>query len=193
MSVLKSPNVKLLEQIFNPHWNYFLALEEDFKNTLRYIELDKQNFKTYSIEYTKIILSSCSEIEIILKEISEHVFGTKNGKDIIGYYKTIITKGHSKKYLIDIVGVFQNPDLKLKPWHRWTSKIRPKWWSNYQNVKHNRHKYYTEANLKNCLYSLSALLLLNVFIDKYYNLMRDISPTFVFYSKKVPQYLTHSD
>jgi hypothetical protein len=55
------------------HWNYFLPLESDLKNISRYIEIHPKNFKTFSIGLTQLFLATCSEIDVILKEICKIV------------------------------------------------------------------------------------------------------------------------
>ena len=44
-------------------WPFYLRLENDFLNTLNYVEFSEDNFSTYSIEYEKqkIIGSMCPD------------------------------------------------------------------------------------------------------------------------------------
>ncbi|MBD9336759.1 MAG: hypothetical protein EGP69_02235 [[Ruminococcus] faecis] len=51
-------------------WPFYLRLEEEFLNSLNYVEFSKDNFKTYSIEYEKQILSIGSEVDILCKEVA---------------------------------------------------------------------------------------------------------------------------
>jgi len=37
--------------------------------TSRYVEISPDNLKTYSVEYTKIVLSATSEVDVLLKQI----------------------------------------------------------------------------------------------------------------------------
>ena len=53
------------------HWNYFLALEADVCKLSRYIELQKDNYETYSIELVRILFAACSEIEVVMKLLCE--------------------------------------------------------------------------------------------------------------------------
>ena len=39
------------KEFLQHYWRYYLVLEEKFKNTLNYIELDWQNAGTFSNEY----------------------------------------------------------------------------------------------------------------------------------------------
>ena len=51
------------------HWNYFLAIEKDLEKLSRYIEFSNDNLDTYSIELTHILLSSSSEVDVIMKQL----------------------------------------------------------------------------------------------------------------------------
>ena len=36
------------------YWQYFLAIEDDFASTARYVEIYPDNFRTYSVEYATL-------------------------------------------------------------------------------------------------------------------------------------------
>ncbi len=40
------------------YWQYFLAIEASLNKTIQYVELTSNNYKTYSIEFARILLSS---------------------------------------------------------------------------------------------------------------------------------------
>ena len=63
-------------------WSYYLNLEERFINTTKYVEVAKNNYSTYSIEYTSLLLSICSEIDVIFKKIFDLHFNLLNYKKI---------------------------------------------------------------------------------------------------------------
>ncbi|MFN3640683.1 MAG: hypothetical protein ACK4UK_07170 [Flavobacterium sp.] len=52
----------------NIHWNYFLAIENDFEKMTRYVELSESNDKTFSIEFARIIMAATQEVDVILKK-----------------------------------------------------------------------------------------------------------------------------
>ncbi|RLD29371.1 MAG: hypothetical protein DRI75_03520 [Bacteroidetes bacterium] len=72
------------------YWNYFCALEEDLKKVSRYIEFTEDNLNTHSIELTHLLLSSCSEIDVILKEIYNILDKKLKPTKINEYRKVII-------------------------------------------------------------------------------------------------------
>ena len=47
----------IITQASNQYWNYFLAIEQDMEKLSRYIEFTDDNFPTYSIELTYLLLS----------------------------------------------------------------------------------------------------------------------------------------
>ena len=53
------------------YWQHFLALEADFAATSRYVEFSKENFGTYSVEYAKLLLAICSDVDVLCKVICE--------------------------------------------------------------------------------------------------------------------------
>lgn len=53
------------------YWNYAELLNEQLGKTANYVEPDKHNYGTYSTTYTNILLSACSEIEVVAKMICQ--------------------------------------------------------------------------------------------------------------------------
>ena len=155
------------QEIMN-HWRFFLSLEKDFIALQDYIEIHPDNFKVYSLELSKILQSSCAEIDSVLRLICTEVDAScdfadheqKNGK--IGEYKKIIFKRFPQ---IDQAEIYL-PHLSdsIKPWAGWTNKNPPKWWDSYNLVKHYRHSNFKEARLENAINSMSALMLLILYL-----------------------------
>ena len=151
-------------QFDNSYWHYFLILEEDFKNTLRYIYLTESNFETYSAEYAKQLISISIEFETICKLLCQEIDNSKPGN--IGQYKgTILTKfPHiwSTPIFID-----QQNHMKIFPLEEWKEKGGTlRWWTDYNDIKHTRHLNFNKATLKNTLYALGSLLILESYLYK---------------------------
>lgn len=160
------------------HWNYFIALEKDMEKVSRYIEFCTENEKTYSIEIAKILMSSASEIDVLLKLICS-VFN--DNADKISQYRSCIVANCPQ--LIQEEYFISRFSLSGKPWENWMAnpEKNPDWWRSYNNVKHKRNLHYAEANVKNALNSLGALLIVIVY---YYKLktgndFRDITRQFI--------------
>jgi hypothetical protein len=135
------------------HWNYFLALEADLKTISRYIEFHQSNFGTFSIGLAQIFQATCSEIDVVLKDLCE----TLSGRSVanINEYRDVVIKRApgiiSKKVSIPL------HKLDFNPWKSWENGDTPDWWTSYNKVKHHRNTHYDHANLKNALNALSAL------------------------------------
>jgi hypothetical protein len=137
------------------HWNYFLALEADLVEVARYIEFAEPNFPTYSVELAHLLLAAGSEVDVVLKEICIH-FGAERMATSIDGYRSVIGE-HMPWFMEETVHVFRFR-LTLRPWADWKSEGSPDWWRSYNKVKHERSKHFSEANLRNVLNAMAALL-----------------------------------
>jgi hypothetical protein len=137
------------------HWNYFLALEADLVEVARYIEFAQPNFPTYSVELAHLLLAAGSEVDVVLKEICIH-FDARTTAATIDAYRTVISE-RLAGFIDETVHVFRFK-LRLHPWADWKTEVSPDWWWSYNKVKHERSKYFCEANLRNVLNAMAALL-----------------------------------
>lgn len=69
-------------------WRYYLILEERFENSIRYVELNTDNFSTYSIDFVNQIQMIGSEIDVIMKSMSG--FNATDRKSIADYATAIL-------------------------------------------------------------------------------------------------------
>lgn len=147
------------KEFINIYWNYYISLEEDVKKMSQYISFTEDNFSTYSNEVIKLYLSVCSEVDVIFKLICEF---NGDGNYTIGHYRKKILKLYSKLCYKEIK-LCNSDNISFIPYESWSNtKDSPIWWSNYNNIKHNRSNNYKEGNLKNLLYALSGLYLLEL-------------------------------
>jgi hypothetical protein len=138
-------------------WNYYISLVVELVKTSNYVEFNKDNYNTYSIELAKLLMTASSECDVVLKQISNLLNPKKKHKTIDDYRKTI------KKYLPNTFCkeevYISRHRLTLRPWTNWDkNNTSPKWWRAYNNVKHERDRKYVEATLHNALNSMAALL-----------------------------------
>ncbi len=153
----------------NIHWKYYKTLEDDFTRTIRYVNLDEKNYYAFSIEYSKLILSVCGELDTILKLICG--FKGSDRKTMKDYKARMF-----KKYedLSEQKVSVKNTDIELIPFENDPME----WWGDYNAIKHNRAENFDRANLKTVLNALSALYLLEMHVYKDYFLdnetMRDL-------------------
>lgn len=134
------------------YWNYFLALEEDLIRLSRYIEFTESNYSAHSIEMAKILLSTCSEVDVIAKKICD-IYKAKSNS--IDDYKHLI---------LEKINNFPATEIKvcrygltLTPWINWNGDSHPNWWRDHNKVKHHRHENFSRANLKNTLNAMAGL------------------------------------
>lgn len=172
---------------YSHYWQYFLAIEESLQETARFVDFSEDNLGTYSIEFARILLTACSEIDVICKMLCEKIDPTEKPKNI-NEYRTIITgkypKFHSLKIFVRYGG------FCITPWEEWNKSTNPKWWKSYNFVKHNRNDYFKDANLENTLNAVAGLycLILYNFQPELY--ARKLAPsTQLLTVEHIPKYL----
>ena len=70
------------------HWNYFLALERDLEKVARFIEFSEKNFSVYSIELAHLLFAAASEVDVVAKQLCEHINSTAPRENIVDYRNT---------------------------------------------------------------------------------------------------------
>ncbi len=148
-----------------PHWNYYLALEQDMERISRFVEFDSAHLNVYSIEFTRIFLSACSEIDVLLKEMGALKLEKWKGKSI-RHYRQMVQENFQE--LVNERVFIHRYGFEYAPWESWNEDVNPLWWKSYNNVKHHRYEFYSEANMENTLNALGALLIVTVY---YYQLV----------------------
>lgn len=147
------------------YWDYFVNIENDLINTIKYVEPVKENFNTYSVEFAKIINIACSEIDVLMKEICNKIegkerFGKKSNNGNINEYKKIIIARFPN--IVNSELIIPKGKFLITPFGSW-EESKLSWWSDYQQIKHHRNSDYSLANLKNAIFSVGALKILNLY------------------------------
>ena len=146
-------------------WNYFLSLESDLDNTSRYIEpMGQEN--VHSFEFAKILILSCTEIEVLFDYLCKTISPDKATGNI-GKYKEVILATFPKITSAE-VNVMRWGKI-ISPFSGWDSGPL-KWWGAYQNVKHNRSLNFDDASYENAAFSLAALYILVFYTAKANNI-----------------------
>jgi hypothetical protein len=137
-----------------PYWQYFLAIEDDLLNASRFVEFVSDNYSVYSIEFARLLLLSSSEIDVVAKELCKLLSTDSKCEDINDYQKIIL-----KHYPLFATFEVNIPrfGLSVKPWDAWSQGNKLVWWKAYNDVKHERSKYYNKATLSNAVESVAAL------------------------------------
>lgn len=139
------------------HWHYFALLSSELELTGRYVELDEDNFKTYSFEFLRLYLSIGSEVDVVAKLLCKKVVPTSQASNMPSYRKAILSKHPDMPQTKVVIPAL---DMPSTPWSDWQLDKSPAWWEDYNKVKHHRDAFFNAANLQNCLNSLAGLLVL---------------------------------
>lgn len=199
-------NTESFKKFIANYWNYYIELERELLSVKKYVDFHKDNFNTYSIEFLKIYQAICSEIDVIGKAMAQEINPDFTPQDksnnILKWWyeiqdKYIIPIDNDKVYLTYATECFLD-SFDITPWKNFLSqqyldsrgKIRyksnstiPKWWTEYNEVKHNRTSQispeatklnYTKANLKNVCYALTALYFLEIAYMNYLGTQNDL-------------------
>ncbi|MPQ76886.1 hypothetical protein [Hydrogenovibrio sp. JE_KL2] len=157
----------------NIHWDYYISLEQDLENLSRYIEFEKSNFSTHSLELTRLLLTIGSEVDVVAKELCCLFSSKTQCGSRINQYKKIL-----KDNIPDISSISVYSDrymLRFTPWLNWQNieAENPSWWKAYNDVKHYRGEHFKDANLQNVLEAMSALLIMNIYLNHYVTVRND--------------------
>lgn len=145
-------------------WDYYRTLEEDLIQFNRYVEIDRANYKTYSLELAKMLLTAGTELDTAFKALCNKISPTSNANTIGDYNKIVSSKYPDVIYHEKYV---KGHGIILKPFENWNLNNNPHWWTNgYNKIKHNRANYIQNANLENVLNIVSALQMI---LFLYYN------------------------
>ena len=141
---------------------YYQTSEEEFLTSMRYVELSAHNYGTHSISYATQLLNICSIVEAVFKMICG--YAPTDEKTITAFASYLIDSYPGlTEHEVTVLGL----NDQVIPFGGW-DKRKPKqslfWWSDYQEVKHSRETHFFKANLKNVLYALAALYLLECYL-----------------------------
>jgi len=148
-----------------PHWHYYLNLEKDLTECLRYVEPVEQQFDVYSDEFARIILLAASGFENSLKELIE-VIGKNSKGNLQTLREPLISEFPS---LVEMEFYVPRCDIVLKPLGDWESgkEKNPDWWKNgYVKIKHDKTRNPESASLRRAFDSVAALQLMLLYLYK---------------------------
>jgi len=175
---------EMTEQTLYNIWNYFLELEQDMKNTSRYIEPEGQE-NVHSFEFAKLIVLSCTEVESVFKLLCSEIDSSK-GKGNISDYKATILGKYPK--IVDATVSISRWGKDIKPFEDWSSG-KLTWWDAYGSIKHNRGANFENATYLNSVYALSALYISILYLAKATNIDLDSGSSQYIYSQYTSQIL----
>ena len=152
------------------YWLYYLALENDFIKTIRFVSIDSENYNAFSNEYVRQLLSIGSEIDVVLKGYCSIIDSLQEPDNIRKYAAVLLNNNNSKNIINKTPKIKRMANMIYQPWKDWyitaCEYVSPNWWTCYNNVKHNRITSFKEGNLENVINALSGLYLLEMFYCK---------------------------
>ena len=154
-------NIYLVGIMLWEHWEYYLAIEQDLARVFRFIEPSPDNMKSYSLELSRIILITGSEIDITAKQLCmaiDPLNKIEELKSIDKWFPIIRSEFSAITELACSIPRFNIEERK--PWQEWKDQESPSWWKAYNKVKHQRNEYVNLANLDNAIYAVMGLYLL---------------------------------
>lgn len=170
----------------NEHWRYFLALEQDVERTTRFVEPHESNYRTYSIEFARLIISACSEVDVVAKVIC-HSIDSSAPTENLDQCRAILQRQFPRIH--EAIVEVPRFGLLMEPWKEWGTASNPGWWKDHQLVKHQRHKYFERADLEHCIVSTAGLFLLTLYLCRNERVILEPS---IFFDMGVPAGLGRS-
>lgn len=146
----------------------YLCIEKELKDIFNFIEPCEQNVKAFSFELYSLLLRACTEVELNCKLILTSNGYTKSGNFNMCDYKNIEKSSKISLYKISISNWrYNNADGShyydkkiLYPFHNFALNKSPSWYSDYNDVKHNREDNFEKASLENVLNAVAGILIL---------------------------------
>lgn len=143
------------EEYNKNYWLYYLALERKFMKLQNYIAFDTANYNCYSTELIAQLQTICSEVDVVSKILCG--FDEKSNKTMDDYrpqYSLRCPDMATQTVRVDFFDVDVQPFITLTTGHSFP------WWADYNKVKHSRVVSYRQGNLKNVMYALAGLYVL---------------------------------
>jgi len=156
-----------------PHWHYFISLEKDLVDSIEYVELAPANAATYSSAYAKMLVTTCIELEAVLKALCAAASSGGNERNIDQYRATILARWSAMhKIKVEI----PRYSIALEPWASWGSGINPAWWHAYTSVKHDRIKAFSKASQENAVHAMGGLFASLIYLHEQEIRRLDLEP-----------------
>jgi hypothetical protein len=170
-----------------PYWQYFLAIEADLEITTRYVEPNRDNFHSYSIEFARILLSAGSEIDVVAQVLCRKL-DDRSEADNIRLYREQITAVYPRFPTMRVV--VPRYGFLLEPWRGWERGETSSWWKSHNKVKHEHDAHFRDANLENALLAVAGLFCLVIYFYQPALYANELKPwARLFTLEKEPGYL----
>lgn len=169
----------------NLYWSVYQNLEKELVELSNHIHIDDKQLDIYSMKIAELLIRTAVEFESLAKELYLNNGGNKPDDREL-YFDTDCLAFLKDKWCLDLKKVqivsnnfyFDKDENKilmpLRKAHKRGSSSE-KWLQAYQAVKHNRRTSLKNANLKNLIYAMAALYILNIYYkDTVFDIGNDI-------------------
>jgi hypothetical protein len=160
-----------------PHWSLFEVIDEDLHAFSRQVEFAEANFATYSVILARLYLSVCSEVDVVAKLLCQRIGATLPDRPNIDHYRDKLVPQYPNLAVLPIA-LKPMPGKILTPWDSWNNGRNPAWWSEHNDVKHQRDLHFAKANLGNVLSAGAGLFVLLIYLYHSELYKGDLQPVF---------------
>lgn len=166
----------MTEEEFRTIWLYFCSLSDQLNNTTNFVDhsVDSNNkmynAEAFSHEFVKLIMLASSEFEVIGKELCINSGISINKNDNILVFSKAILNAYPK-IVNTVIHTSYTSFMPLKDWKITLQNGNEQvlgidWWQAHNDLKHGRSNSYHKATLVNCVYSMGALMVLELYLAR---------------------------
>lgn len=146
-------------------------IQDDLRNIFEYIEPSPHCSGAYSYRTHALLMRTCIEIEANFKAIlQENIFTVSPETRLnIGHFRKVDESHHLSSFKI-MLPIWNDSPLVLQPFDTWLQyrgipmppgvSPAPTWYKAYNESKHDRQTEFKQANLKNLIDAVAALVIL---------------------------------
>ncbi|MDA3080244.1 MULTISPECIES: hypothetical protein [unclassified Campylobacter] len=156
----------MIPEKFNYFWASYKNLEDKVLEVANYIQFDDKQSTVYSNYIADLLVMTVMQIESLSKELYRQMNinddkELKFDEDCIKFLDDIweICK---KEIFISSNKIYFD-EIKIAPLKNANKKGKNTWKCAYQAVKHDRKKEITKGNIKNLIFAMGALYILNLY------------------------------
>lgn len=135
----------------------FLQLQKEMEDLFLFVAPADKNLKTYSYHIHELLIRICIEVEANFKAIFAENHYSKQEKElnIRDFWK--IEASHKLSDYKVKMPIWEGRNSVFEPFAGWKTSTKLPWYRAYNNTKHNRDKYFFQANLKNLMDAFCGL------------------------------------
>ena len=150
---------ELLSRYIEVFWDYYISFEQD------YLSL-KSDPKENHIALTKLMLSICSEVEVLMKTICQ-TYDPAFQKDRMDQLREKMDEIITNQEWDSIDVTVEIGNDKYRPWEHFDENVSLTWWTKYNKLKHQRTSFiedgkifFDSVSINDIKVALSALYIL---------------------------------